>query len=137
MSVPPTEPPQRRRRLSGVILTIRESDQTQARRPPRGPAAADAADALVRDTRHGVRRLMRDWRFTIAAVVILALGIGANTAIFSVVNAALFRAQVIPDSDRLVDIYQRASNPGGLDGNSYAAYLDMAAYTAVFAGTTT
>jgi putative ABC transport system permease protein len=82
------------------------------------------------------RRLARDWRFTAAAVLMLALGIGANTAIFSLVNATLLRGQSLADPDRLVDIYQNASNPGGIDGNSYAAYLDMAAYADVFASTT-
>lgn len=91
--------------------------------------------ALLRDGRHGVRRLARDWRFTAAAVLIFGLGIGANTALFSVINATLFRERVLGDSDRLVDIYQRAVNADGIDANSYPAYLDMAAYTDVFAGT--
>jgi putative ABC transport system permease protein len=94
------------------------------------------SDALARDIRHGLRRLARDWRFTSAAVLILALGIGANTAIFSLVNAALFREQALADPDRLVDIYQIGANPGGIDANSYPAYLDMADYTDVFAGIT-
>jgi len=101
-----------------------------------GDARGSTIDALVRDTRHALRRLARDWRFTAAAVLILGLGIGANTAIFSLVNATLFRQQTFADSDRLVDIYQNASNAGGIDGNSYPAYLDMAAYTDVFASTT-
>ena len=54
-------------------------------------------DALMRDTRHAVRRLVRDWRFTVAAVVILGLGIGANAAIFSLINATLFRQQSFAD----------------------------------------
>jgi len=93
-------------------------------------------DALARDIRHSVRTLVRDWRFTAAAVAILGLGIGANTAIFSLINATLFRGQAVADPARLVDIYQRGSNAGGVDGNSYPAYLDMAAYTDVFASTT-
>src|SRR5580765_5010492 len=93
-------------------------------------------DALVRDTRHAMRRLARDWRVTAAAVVILGLGIGANTAIFSLVNATLLRQQPLADPDRLVDIYQNASNAGGMDANSYPAYQDMAAYTDVFASIT-
>jgi putative ABC transport system permease protein len=93
-------------------------------------------DALIRDTEHGVRRLVRDWRFTAAAVLILGLGIGANTASFSVINAALFRESLVAEPDRLVDIYQNAANPGGMDANSYPAYLDMAEYTDVFASTT-
>ena len=48
-------------------------------------------DNLLRDTRNAVRRLLRDWRFTAAAILILGLGIGANTASFSVINAALLR----------------------------------------------
>jgi putative ABC transport system permease protein len=97
---------------------------------------AAVVDTLLRDTRHAVRRLVRDWRFTAAAIVILGLGIGANTAIFSLINATLFRGQPFADPGRLVDIYQNASNAGGIDGDSYPAYLDMAAYTDVFAGTT-
>ena len=106
--------------------------------PPvrREGGGAATADALLRDTRHALRRLLRDWRFTAAAVLILGLGIGANTAIFSLINATLFRQQSLADPDRLVDIYQNASNAGGIDGNSYPAYLDMAAYTDVFASTT-
>src|SRR4030095_270200 len=51
----------------------------------------------------------------------------------SIINAVLFRHAQLPASDRLVDIYQRARDPGGQDSNSYPAYLDMAAYTDVFA----
>ena len=54
---------------------------------------------------------MRDWRFTTAAVLILGLAIGANTAIFSVVNAVLFRDSPFADPDRLVNIYQ--NDPAG------------------------
>ncbi len=93
-------------------------------------------DAVAQDIRHAIRRLLKDWRFTAAAVVILALGIGANTAMFSLINAALLRGQSTVDVEHLVDIYQNASNPGGVGGNSYPAYLDMAAYTDVFASTT-
>lgn len=69
------------------------------------------------------------------AVLILAVGIGATTAVFSLVNTALFREQALADPDRLVEIYQNAVNAGGVDANSYPAYLDMAAYTDVFAST--
>ena len=100
------------------------------------PDRTTTVDALVRDTRHGVWRLVRDWRFTAAAVLILAFGIGATTAIFSLINAALFRKQSFADPDRLVDIYQNGANTGGMDANSYPAFLDMAAYTDVFTSTT-
>ena len=92
--------------------------------------------AMLRDTRDGARRLARDWRFTSGAVLLLGLGIGANTAIFSLINATLFRQQSVAEPDRLVDIYQNGTNAEGIDANSYPAYLDMAAYTDVFASTT-
>src|SRR5262245_49845636 len=101
-----------------------------------GDRLIGAADAFARDVRRGLRTLLRDWRFAAPALVILAVGIGATTAIFSVVNAALFRRHAFADSDRLVDIYQNAANPGGVDGSSYPAYLDVAAYSDVFASTT-
>jgi predicted permease len=78
---------------------------------------------------------VRDWRFTTAAVVILSVAIGATTAIFSLVNAVLFREQAFADPDRLVNIYQhdRAGRP--MIVTSYSAYQDMAEYTDVFAAT--
>ena len=70
----------------------------------------------MRDTRQGLRRLVRDWRFTAAAVLILGLGIGATTAIFSLVNAALFRGQALPDPERLVEhLSERPRGPSGGD----------------------
>jgi len=48
-------------------------------------------EALINDIRHGIRGMLKHSGFTLVGVVTLALGIGANTAIFSVVNAVLFR----------------------------------------------
>ena len=87
-------------------------------RRPVGARGAAALDVLMRDARHGVRRLVRDWRFTAAAVLILGLGIGANTALFGFINAMLFREQSLADPDRLVEIYQNAANVGGIDASS-------------------
>jgi predicted permease len=89
-------------------------------------------DSLVRETRQGVRRLARDWHFTAAAVLILGLGIGANTAIFSLVNAALFRDQALRDPERLVDIYQN-DREGRPLATSYPAYLEMVEQRDLFA----
>lgn len=116
------------RRTFGGFEQIKE-----ACRDARGTGALDA---LLRDTRHAVRRLVHDWRFTAAAVLIIGLGIGANTAMFSLINATLFRQQAVAEPDRLVEIFQNESNAGGMDANSYPAYLDMAAYTSIFASTT-
>src|SRR4030095_16177577 len=91
--------------------------------------------ALVRDSRQGLRRLVRDWRFTTAAVLILGLAIGANTAIFSVVNAVLFREQPFANPDRLVNIYQNDRTARPLVVTSYDAYKQIAEYPGVFAAT--
>jgi putative ABC transport system permease protein len=61
-------------------------------------------ETLWQDFRFGLRLLLRKPGFTAVAVLSLALGIGANTAIFSLVNAILFRQPAFAQSDRLVDI---------------------------------
>jgi predicted permease len=65
--------------------------------------------ALWRDVRFGLRSLAKNPGFTVAAVVILALGIGANTAIFSLVDNVLFRPLPVERSSELVNIGRRAT----------------------------
>jgi len=113
------------RRQFGAIEAVKEEC-----RDARGTAFVDH---VRRDIHHSARRLMRDWRFTAAAVVILGLGIGANTVIFSLINAALFRRPAVADPERLVEVYQN-TREGAPGTNSYPAYLDVATATNVFAG---
>jgi len=73
-------------------------------------------ETLLRDTRHALRRLRRTPAFTAAVLLTLALGIGANTAIFGVVDSVLIRPLAYPHADALVGIWHTA--PGSRTGIS-------------------
>src|SRR6202521_1659910 len=94
-------------------------------------------DTLLQDLRYGVRMLFKHKGFTAIAVIALALGIGANTAIFSLVNGVLLRPLPFPDAERI--IYIEGKNPasaGITESNiSFLDFTDWSQQTDLFAST--
>ena len=85
--------------------TLAIEQQEQRRR-----TVSDVTHSIIGDIRFGARQLRRNLPLTIAALLCFALGVGANTSIFSVVNAVLFRPLPFPESDQLVMVSEGISN---------------------------
>ncbi|HEX5964567.1 MAG TPA: ABC transporter permease, partial [Pyrinomonadaceae bacterium] len=88
---------------------------------------------LLQDIRFGLRMLVKSPSVSIVAMIALALGIGANTAIFSVVNAVLLRPLPFPDSESLVQLFETDQRRGYNRGShSYPNFFDLRAQSTVF-----
>jgi len=81
---------------------------------------------MIKDLQFAFRQLLKQPGFAVIAVLVLALGIGANTAIFSVVNAVLLRPLPYPHSEQLILLRERLLGPSGFESGSvsYMNYLD-------------
>ena len=102
-------------------------------------------ETLFQDIRYGLRMLHQSPSFALAAIVTLALGIGVNTAVFSVVNAIVLRPLPVRDGDRLVVIASQHASSRTLRGVSFAdlqdyrpatvdVFEDIAGYSVGFLG---
>ena len=88
---------------------------------------------FIQDLRYAIRMMAKRPGFTIIAALTLALGIGANTAIFSAVNAVLLKPLPFPESEQLVDLSE-TFKPNGFGSVSVPNYEDWKNQNTVFAG---
>ncbi len=91
-----------------------------------------SADNLLQDLRYGLRMLSRNPGFAATAILTLALGIGATTATFSVLDAVVFKPLPFPNTDRLARIRSVSAATGHGDVASYPDFLDWRARNQVF-----
>ena len=88
----------------------------------------------AKDARHSLRVLSRTPVFTVSAVLTLAFGIGANTAIFTLIDALLLRGLPVPESDRIVQVVFRDARNASMSDMSYPIFEDMRAQVRSLSG---
>jgi len=97
-------------------------------------------EEFARDVRYGIRSLRRQPAFTVTVILILAIGIGANTATFAVIDALMLRALPVPHPEQLVSIgdpagvYSSWSGSPSTDYASYPLYTDVRDHTHTLSG---
>jgi predicted permease len=103
---------------------LRQVEQEAKQEPlvPGGGGRSNLLASIWQDVRYGLRMLQKNPAFTAVAVVTLALGIGANTAIFSIVNAVFLRPLPFPHAERIY-VVDRVGNPIGGSTISFPIYL--------------
>src|SRR3954465_13379136 len=91
---------------------------------------------ILQDIRYGFRMLLKHKGFTAVAVLALGLGIGANTAIFSLVNGVLLRPLAFPDPERIVSFEGTCASAGINESNiSFPDFTDWSQQTDLFSST--
>jgi predicted permease len=96
-------------RLEALLGTLRQAHWHET--PPPGPARAFSFDSVRIDLRHAIRALRATPSFTLGALLVLALGTGATTAIFSVADGVALRPLPFPEPDRIVAVGVRPPSP--------------------------
>ena len=123
-------------RRFGNVAAVRQSCQEIDQLTDQERRRADMWDALRQDVRYAARALRRSPGFTLVALLTLALGIGANTAIMSVVNGVLLQPLPYPSPDRMVRVYTAFRGSGTLRYSmSEPEFMDYKSLTHVFENT--
>src|SRR6187397_3187107 len=104
----------------------------QLRSRTRRMTVIDMLQDLRADVRYALRWLLHSPAFTIVAVASLAIGIGFNSALFAIIDAALLRPLAVQQPDRLVDVYTRGGDGDTYATSSYPDFLDFRQQNAVF-----
>ncbi len=121
----PNEARHEAERQFGDIRSVQEAGERLGREMERNMQRRDLFGACAQDLRYALRTLRKDSAFAIITVVILALGIAANTAVFSVVNTVLLRPLPFPDADHLAwlasgrDLVKKGGDAGDLSSTTY------------------
>jgi macrolide transport system ATP-binding/permease protein len=109
-----------RRAMGNVVITKEES---------RAIWGFGQLETLWRDLRFGVRMLLKNSGFTLVAVMTLALGIGVNTALFTLFNAVALRPLLVKDPEHVVKLYKRQSGKSFRDKNSPGLHSSMTMFS--------
>jgi predicted permease len=110
----------------------------QVKEEVRGVRAGALVEQFLQDARYGVRVLSKNPGFMLVAVLTLALGIGVNASIFTLLDSVALRPLQLPESNRLIDVYQTMRGKmsrnvmGGFSLSSYPEYLEYRDHNQVF-----
>src|SRR5262244_2057586 len=91
---------------------------------PYVPWENENMQSILKDLQYGIRNLWKRPGYTAIALITLALGIGANTAIFSLVSTVLLRPLPVPHPEQLVEVYGTRRNDSDYTIQSYLNYKD-------------
>jgi predicted permease len=121
-------PPQEARRVAHLTL----GNAAQLREAHRDKRGLPLIESLVQDVRYASRSLAKIPDFTAAAVLTLAIGVGANTAIFNIVDETLFRPLDFPQPQELADVFTFNKASQTFLSSSYPDYQDLRARATTF-----